>query len=51
MLVHQGAASFKLWFPKETETISETFLVSIMREALQKENSLEKNSNPTSANI
>lgn len=51
MLVHQGAASFKLWFPKETETISETFLVSIMREALQKENSSEKNSNPTSANI
>lgn len=53
MLVYQGAASFKLWFPKETENVSEAFLVSVMREALQKENSLEKtlNSNPASAKI
>jgi hypothetical protein len=42
-----------LWFPKETENVSEAFLVSVMREALQKENLPEKtfNSNPASAKI
>lgn len=34
MLVHQGAASFRLWFPKETENVSDETLVKTMREAL-----------------
>lgn len=36
MLVHQGAASFRLWFPKETENVSDETLVTTMRNALGK---------------
>lgn len=35
MLVHQGAASFRLWFPQETEKLNDEALVNVMRAALK----------------
>lgn len=35
MLVHQGAASFRLWFPEQTKDVSDEVLVTTMREALK----------------
>lgn len=35
MLVYQGLASFRLWFPEETANLGDDFLASIMKRALE----------------
>lgn len=35
MLVYQGLASFRLWFPRETANLSDDFLASVMKRALE----------------
>ncbi len=42
MLVYQGLASFKLWFPKETAGIPDNQLVQVMQNALKKDSLIQR---------